>query len=93
MALGLHEEAVEVLYATQYKDPAFVPFGWKRGQTFDRENFLEEVVDLLHYVINLALVEGMTSGELYERYLQKNKENHGRIDNGHVYLTREEQGC
>lgn len=88
MALALHEETVEMLCATQYKDPAFVPFGWKKGQKFDAENFREEVVDLMHFVVNLALVGGISSQELYERYLEKNKENHRRIDTGQRYETR-----
>jgi len=88
MALALHEETVEMLCATQYKDPAFVPFGWKRGQEFDAANFREEVVDLMHFVVNLALIAGIDSQEFYERYLAKNKENHGRIDNGQRYGTR-----
>lgn len=82
MALAIHEEAVEMLAATCYKDPKYVPFGWRKGQTFDRANFREEVVDLLHFVVNLALVDGMTSQELYDRYIEKNNENHRRIDNG-----------
>jgi len=88
MALALHEETVEMLCATQYKDPEFVPFGWKRGQTFDPENFSEEVVDLMHFVVNLALAAGMTSQQFYERYLDKNRENHTRIDNGQRYEVK-----
>ena len=92
MALAIHEETVEVLCATRYKDPALVPFGWKKEQKFDRDNFREEVVDLMHFIVNLALADGMTSKEFYDRYVQKNKENHSRIDNGQVYQTREEKG-
>jgi NTP pyrophosphatase (non-canonical NTP hydrolase) len=88
MALAIHEEAVEMLSATQYKDPDFVPFGWKRGQKFDMDNFREEIADLMHFVVNLALVAGMTSKELYDRYVEKNQENHRRIDYGQRYATK-----
>jgi NTP pyrophosphatase (non-canonical NTP hydrolase) len=88
MALALHEETVEMLCATRYKDPELVPFGWKREQKIDDANFREEVVDLMHYVVNLALIAGITSQEFYERYIEKNKENHRRIDSGQKYETK-----
>ncbi len=92
MALAIHEETVEMLCATRYKDPELVPFGWKRGQKFDPKNFREEIADLQHFVVNLAIAAGMTSSEFYAEYVQKNKEDHKRIDNGQRYQTREEKG-
>ncbi len=75
MILALHEEAVEIMRETAYKNPKFVPFGWKKGQGFDEEKFKEEIIDLMHFVINLALISGMNYTEFYKRYIGKNKEN------------------
>lgn len=32
MILALHEEAVEIMRESAYKNPDFVPFGWKKTQ-------------------------------------------------------------
>ena len=81
--LALHEEAVEIMRETAYKNPEFVPFGWKKGQQFNNENFKEEIVDLLHFIMNLVIISGMDADEFYNRYLGKNKENHQRQKDGY----------
>ena len=83
MILALHEEAVEIMRESSYKNPDYVPFGWKKEQKSNNEKFKEEIVDILHFVVNLCLVSGMDSSELHQRYLNKNKENHLRQDNGY----------
>lgn len=88
MALAINTEVAELLEATQYKHPDFVPFGWKKDQKLDMDNFREEIIDLMHFVVNLALVAGMTSEEFHTRYVEKNSENHRRIDYGQRYYTR-----
>lgn len=83
MILAIQEEAVEIMRETAYKNPEFVPFGWKKTQVENTENFKEEIIDLFHFVMNLAMVSGMDSKEFYERYLKKNKINHDRQDNNY----------
>ena len=85
MALAIYEETTEALRCTCYKDPKYSTFGWKKDQDFHNEKFKEEIVDIMHFVVNLALVAGMTSTDLHDKYLEKNKENHRRIDNGQRY--------
>lgn len=80
MLLACHEEVTEIMRETAYKNPEFVEFGWKKGQQANNDNFKKEIIDLMHFVINLALVSGMDSTEFYERYLNKNKENFVRQD-------------
>lgn len=80
MILALHEEAVEIMRETAYKNPEFVPFGWKKGQQFNNEKFKEEIIDIIHFVMNLCIISEMGPNEIYERYLNKNKENHVRQD-------------
>ena len=83
MILALHEEAVEIMRETGYKNPDLVPFGWKKGQKFDNEKFKEEIIDIIHFVMNLCIISGMDSKEIYERYIGKNKENHERQNHGY----------
>ena len=61
MILALHEEAVEIMRETAYKNPEFVPFGWKKGQEFNNEKFKEEIIDIIHFVMNLCIISGMDS--------------------------------
>jgi len=80
MILGIQEEAVEIMRESPYKNPEYVPFGWKKGQEGNNEKFKDEIADLVHFVVNLCLVSGMDSNELHNRYMNKNKENHERQD-------------
>jgi len=83
MILALHEEAVEIMRETCYKNPDYVKFGWKLGQKENIENFKEEIVDLMHFLLNLSIIGGMGPNEFYNRYIGKNKENHKRKQNGY----------
>lgn len=44
---------------------------------------LEEFVDMLHFVLNIALAMGFSADEIYESYIAKNITNHRRQDNGY----------
>ena len=81
MILALHEEATEIMRETAYKNPNYVPFGWKKSQENNYDKMKEEIVDIWHFVMNLAIISGMDSDEFYKIYLDKNKENHKRQDN------------
>lgn len=43
-----------------------------------------ELVDSLHFFVNLLLATGFTADELYKMYMAKNKENHRRQDQGYT---------
>lgn len=83
MILALHEEATEIMRETAYKNPEYMPFGWKKGQEFNNENFKNELIDIIHFVMNLCIVSGMDPQEIFERYIGKNKENFKRQDDGY----------
>ena len=44
----------------------------------DREGFIEEVVDSLHFFIEFCIVAGITPEDLYTGYLAKSQVNHTR---------------
>ena len=83
MILAMLDELGEVLRETAWKNPDLVPYGWKKHQKYDKEKFKEELVDLLHFFVNLCLVSGMNSEELYARYCGKREENISRQERGY----------
>lgn len=56
---------------------------WAKYQEFDKQNAKVEIVDLFHFLISLAQVMGMSSDDIYDAYLEKNKVNHNRQDSGY----------
>jgi dimeric dUTPase (all-alpha-NTP-PPase superfamily) len=80
MILAMFEETTEIMRETRYKNPDAVPFGWKKGQEWNNELFKEELIDILHFWMNLVHISGMTVEEVYNRYCRKNNINHERQD-------------
>ena len=76
MILASIDELMEMLRETPWKP-------WKKQQTFNKERFKEEYIDLIHFVINLGLAAGLSSNELIKRYKIKNKINFKRQKNGY----------
>ena len=64
---------------------------WAKYQNFDVQNARVEVVDMLHFLVSLAQVLGMTAEDFYQAYAKKNQINHGRQDSG--YTTKDENDC
>ena len=61
-----------------------VPWKWgAKYQEFDKQNAKVEIVDLFPFLISLAQVMGMTSDDVFNAYLEKNKVNHTRQDSGY----------
>jgi dimeric dUTPase (all-alpha-NTP-PPase superfamily) len=83
MTIAMVEEVVEITRETAYKNPDFVPFGWKKTQVENTEKLKEEIVDLMHFVMNVSLVAGMDAEEMFQIYMRKNKVNHVRQDTGY----------
>jgi len=61
---------------------------WAQYQTFDRQNARVEIVDLLHFLISMAQVLGMSADDIFEAYTKKREVNLNRQDSG--YLTKDE---
>ena len=78
MILALHEETVELMRESAYKNPAYVEFGWKKGQEGNIEKFKDEIIDVLHFIFTLALIVDMNAEEIHKRYVIKNDENVAR---------------
>ena len=61
---------------------------WAKYQSFDEQNARVEVVDIVHFVISLAQVLGMSADDVFKAYLEKNKVNLHRQETG--YLTKDQ---
>jgi len=76
MSLALIDEILEALRETPWKP-------WKKQQSLNKERYKEEIIDAWNFLINLSLAAGMTSNEIYERFIDKNKINHKRKETGY----------
>lgn len=65
------EEIVEVGKEVNWKP-------WKQDKEINKTNLYEEVVDVFHFVVSLAIKAGLTPGLLYNIYVRKNCENFER---------------
>jgi hypothetical protein len=50
---------------------------------FDREGYVEELVDALHYFFEIAILSGVSLEELHASYMKKGSVNITRIENGY----------
>ena len=57
---------------------------WAKYQKFDKQNAVVEVVDMLHFLVSLALVLGLKAEDVYGCYMQKNLVNFKRQDSGYT---------
>ena len=75
LTLAMLSEMAEALDGTDWK-------WWKNKKPKDPDYLKDEIVDMLHFLVSMALRAGMSADEIYERYMAKNKENfdrqHGR---------------
>lgn len=69
--LAVLSELAELLDEVQFK-------WWKNPTPMNEEAAKEELVDILHFFVSMCLKMDMDADELYERYLEKNKENFDR---------------
>lgn len=56
---------------------------WKKQQSLDREEAKEEMIDVMHFLINCCLALNITPQEFYEMYVRKNDENFNRQKRGY----------
>jgi len=81
---ALQQENAELIDSVPWK-------WWAKYQNFDQQNARVEVVDMLHFLVSMAQVLGMTADDFYQAYAKKNQINHGRQDSG--YTEKDENDC
>jgi len=71
--LAIIAELAELLDEVNYR-------WWKNKKPVDPDAICEELTDILHFFISMCLRAGMDAQALFDRYVQKNSENHRRQD-------------
>ena len=66
--LAMLSELAELLDEVNFK-------WWKNPKEINYDNIKGELIDILHFFASMCLKIGMDAPEVYERYIQKNKEN------------------
>lgn len=97
----LEEERVwyakdQILALLDETHEALGEIGWKSWATsrhFNRDAFVGELIDALHFLVNLFLVAECTPQEMYQRYIAKNEKNRTRQDKGYDGVTDKCPGC
>lgn len=64
---------------------------WAKYQKFDPQNARVEIVDMLHFLVSMAQVMGMSAQDFYDAYAKKNGINHHRQDTG--YTVKDKDDC
>lgn len=90
----MEDETAEALYEMPYYKM------WKDYSNMSDEAYQVawqkvrmELIDALHFFVNLMLCAGMTAEEVHYMYMAKNKENHRRQDEGYTSdVSYREQG-
>ena len=52
-------------------------------ENFNRDEFLEEIVDAFNYFFSLIILTGFSSDDLYDAYLKKDEVIHKRLKSGY----------
>lgn len=85
-SIHLTQELHEMLYELPYFKP------WKDYSTISsldvqmqKQLAKEEFVDMFHFMLNIMIGLHMTTEELHDMFMKKNKINHARQDAGYTY--------
>ena len=78
------------LHELLYEIPHFKPWKDYSGMSlFDSYKSWykasKELIDMLHFFLNICLALGLDADNLYDMYMAKNKENHKRQDEGYTH--------
>ena len=80
---ALQQEVSELIDSVPWK-------WWAKYQKFDRQNARVEVVDIVHFLVSIAQVLGMSADDIFDAYCKKNAINHERQDSGYVTKNKDD---
>lgn len=66
---------------------AWKPWAKDRGQWLNRDNLVREMVDIMHFTVNVFLACGADADEVLARYLAKSQVNAKRQADGYTHTT------
>lgn len=85
-AYALEDEIHEATAETGWKP-------WASSRHINHEQYKNELVDALHFFVNLCLVGGITADELFIGYLAKRNKNERRQLEGYTGVKEKCPGC
>jgi dimeric dUTPase (all-alpha-NTP-PPase superfamily) len=74
---ALSQETAELVDSLPWK-------WWAKYQKYDRDNVRLEIVDLVHFLVSLAQVAGLSAADVHELYMKKNRVNFQRQETGYA---------
>ena len=96
---NMHQKACEAIYNKHCLEDELsellARLPWKKWKKYSSEELktwisdeqrtetLFELVDGLHFFLNIAIILGFTPEEIFHYYIEKNKENHNRQNRGY----------
>lgn len=80
---ALQQEVSELIDSVPWK-------WWAKYQKFDKQNARVEVVDIVHFLVSIAQVLGMSADDIFDAYCKKNAINHERQDSGYVTKNKDD---
>ena len=83
-ATALNQEVSELIDCVPWK-------WWAHYQKLDLEHAKVELIDILHVVLSIAQVLGMSPEDIFNTYMQKNAVNFKRQDEGYLEKAKETQ--
>ena len=83
--LAMRQEIAELTDSVPWK-------WWAKYQKFNEQNVRVEIVDMLHFLISLAQVAGMSADEVFLAYCKKNEVNFKRQDSGYTVKDESDSG-
>jgi len=87
---GIADELAEARNETTWK---MWTSGSELGSFYDRDAFVKELVDLMHFWVNLLLLADCSADEVYSRYMKKADVNSKRqLDGYDGRTTKDETG-
>ena len=85
-SIHLNQEVNEMLYELPYFKP------WKDYSLLTAEEYdtamdkaRKEFIDVVHFVLNIGIALEMSAKDIHDMYMDKNKENHCRQDEGYTH--------
>ena len=83
--LAIRQEVAELTDSVPWK-------WWAKYQKYDEQNVRVEIVDILHFLISLAQVAGMSADDVFQAYCKKNEVNFKRQDSGYEVKDESDSG-
>lgn len=74
---------IEELFEAIFLLKNYKPHKKTESSEFDREKFLEEIIDSLNYILSIPVLMGFTVDDVFRKYCEKDEVIHDRLKRGY----------